>query len=118
VIPMRLLAHLLNRFIRNGELRLIAADGSLHSFGGHGPGPTITVRLHDPRLHFKLFLNPELHAGEAHMNGTLTFEDYAVAERWARRPFGERPDPPRSGRSPRCSLNITSTSAAERSMAR
>jgi hypothetical protein len=25
---MRLLAHLLNRFIRNGELRLIAADGA------------------------------------------------------------------------------------------
>jgi cyclopropane-fatty-acyl-phospholipid synthase len=72
---MRLLAHLLNRFIRNGELRLIAADGSVHSFGGHGPGPTITVRLHDPRLYIKLFLNPELHAGEAYMNGTLTFED-------------------------------------------
>ncbi len=72
---MRLLAHLLNRFIRHGELRLIAADGSVHSFGGHGPGPTITVRLHDPRLYIKLFLNPELHAGEAYMNGTLTFED-------------------------------------------
>jgi hypothetical protein len=74
---MRLLAHLLNRFIRNGELRLIAADGSVHLFGGHGPGPgpTVTVRLHDPRLYIKLFLNPELHAGEAYMNGTLTFED-------------------------------------------
>jgi cyclopropane-fatty-acyl-phospholipid synthase len=71
---MWLLAHLLNRFIRNGELRLIAADGSVHSFGGRGPGPTVTVRLHDPRLYIKLFLNPELHAGEAYMNGTLTFE--------------------------------------------
>ena len=72
---MWLLAHLLNRFIRNGVLRLIAADGTLHMFGGHGPGPTVTVRLHDPRLYTKLFLNPELHAGEAYMNGTLTFED-------------------------------------------
>jgi hypothetical protein len=26
-LPMRLLAHLLNRFIRNGILHLIAADG-------------------------------------------------------------------------------------------
>ncbi len=72
---MWLLAHLLNRFIRNGVLRLIAADGSLHVFGGHGPGPTVTVRLHDSRLYTKLFLNPELHAGEAYMNGTLTFEE-------------------------------------------
>jgi cyclopropane-fatty-acyl-phospholipid synthase len=73
VIPRRLLAHLLNRFISNGELRLIAADGSVHSFGGLGP--TITVRLHDRRLYIKLFLNPELHTGQAYMNGTLTFED-------------------------------------------
>jgi hypothetical protein len=48
---MWLLVHLLDRFIRNGVLRLIAADGSLHMFGGHGPGPTVTVRLHDPRLY-------------------------------------------------------------------
>jgi cyclopropane-fatty-acyl-phospholipid synthase len=73
-LPMWLLAHLLNRFIRNGVLRLIAADGSLHIFGGHGLGPTVTIRLHDPRLHIKLFLNPKLHAGEAYMNGPLTFE--------------------------------------------
>ncbi len=72
---MWLLTHLLNRFIRNGELRLIAADGSVHMFGGLGPGPTVTIRLLDPRLYTKLFLNPELHAGEAYMNGTLTFED-------------------------------------------
>jgi cyclopropane-fatty-acyl-phospholipid synthase len=72
---MRLLTHLLNRFIRNGELRLIAADGSVHRFGGLGPGPTVTVRLLDPRLYTKLFLNPELYAGEAYMNGTLTLED-------------------------------------------
>jgi len=72
---MRLLAHLLNRFIRNGVLCLIAADGTLHRFGGHGPGPSVTIRLHDPRLYTKLFFNPELHAGEAYMDGTLTFED-------------------------------------------
>jgi cyclopropane-fatty-acyl-phospholipid synthase len=72
---MRLLAHLLNRFIRNGTLRLIAADSSVRVFGGLGPGPTVTIRLHDPRLYTRLFLNPELYAGEAYMNGTLTFED-------------------------------------------
>ena len=38
---MRLLAHLLNRFIRNGELRLIAVDGTMHRFGGLGAGPAV-----------------------------------------------------------------------------
>jgi cyclopropane-fatty-acyl-phospholipid synthase len=57
-LPMRLLAHLLNRFIRNGILRLIAADGTLNTFGGHGAGPTVTVRLRDPRLYTKLFSTP------------------------------------------------------------
>ena len=72
---MWLLANLLNRFIRNGVLRLIAVDGTVHRFGGAGPGPEVTVRLHDPRLYTRLFLNPELYAGEAYMDGTLTFED-------------------------------------------
>ena len=72
---MRLLSHLLNRFIRNGVLRVIAADGTSHTFGGKGSGPQVTLHLHDPRLYNKLFFNPELHAGEAYMDGTLTFED-------------------------------------------
>jgi hypothetical protein len=38
---MRLLGHLLNRFIRNGILHLIAADGTLNTHGGHGAGPTL-----------------------------------------------------------------------------
>jgi len=72
---MRLLGHLLRRFIRNGTMRLFAADGSLHVFGGQGPGPVVTLRLHDRRLYNRLFFNPELYAGEAYMDGTLTFED-------------------------------------------
>ncbi|MEO9188676.1 MAG: cyclopropane-fatty-acyl-phospholipid synthase family protein [Acetobacteraceae bacterium] len=71
---MRLLANLLTRFVQNGTLHLIDADGIAHVFGGHAPGPVVTVRLHDRALHTKLALNPELHAGEAYMNRTLTFE--------------------------------------------
>ncbi len=71
---MRLLANLLARFIRNGTLRLIDADGGEHVFGRGNPGPSVTARLHDRRLYTKLALNPELHAGEAYMAGTLTFE--------------------------------------------
>lgn len=71
---MRLLSGLLRKFIQTGTLRLVDADGREHLFGGRQPGPAVTVRLHDRALHTKLFLNPELHAGEAYMDGTLTCE--------------------------------------------
>jgi cyclopropane-fatty-acyl-phospholipid synthase len=70
---MRLLAHLMGTFVRKGTLSLIDAHGLTHIFGG-APGPSVTVRLHDKRLHSRLALNPELYAAEAYMDGTLTFE--------------------------------------------
>ena len=72
---MRLLSNLLTRFIKNGTMRLIDAEGAVHTFGGQGEGPTVTMRLHDKALYNKIALNPELYAGEAYMDGTLTFED-------------------------------------------
>ncbi len=72
---MRLLSNLLTRFIQNGEMRLTDADGRQHLFGGRAAGPRVTIRLSDRALHTRLALNPELHAGEAYMNGTLTFQD-------------------------------------------
>ena len=72
---MRLLSNLLGDFVQNGSLRVADANGRAHAFGGRRPGPSVAVRLHDPRLHRRLFLNPELHAGEAYMDGTLTFEE-------------------------------------------
>src|SRR5918995_6023229 len=39
------------------------------------PAPRLTVRLPIPSLYRKLVLNPELHAGEAYMDGTMRFED-------------------------------------------
>lgn len=71
---MRLLAHMLTRFVQNGTLRVIDANGKLHVFSG-SPEPVVTLRLSDKALHHKLFFNPELYAGEAYMDGTLTFED-------------------------------------------
>jgi cyclopropane-fatty-acyl-phospholipid synthase len=70
---MRLLAHLLGTFVRIGTLSLIDAHGRVHVFGG-APGPLVTLRLHDKRLHTRLALNPELYAAEGYMDGTLTFE--------------------------------------------
>ena len=71
---MQLLAALLRKTVRNGHLRVIDATGRQHDFIGEGPGPAATIRLHDRALHWKLALNPELHAGEAYMDGTLTVE--------------------------------------------
>jgi cyclopropane-fatty-acyl-phospholipid synthase len=61
---MRLLSNLLGKFVQNGTLHLTDAGGRVHVFGAKRPGPSIAIRLHDPRLHFKLFVNPELYAGE------------------------------------------------------
>ncbi len=72
-----LLAHLLRHLVRRGSLRVIDAGGTVHSFQGE-PGPTVTVKLHDRALEWKLFLNPRLYLGEAFMDGTLTVEDASV----------------------------------------
>jgi cyclopropane-fatty-acyl-phospholipid synthase len=72
---MRLLSNLLKKFIQNGTLRVFDSGGKLHSFGGRVPGPRVTLRLHDRALALKLAVNPELYAGEAYMDGTLTFEE-------------------------------------------
>jgi cyclopropane-fatty-acyl-phospholipid synthase len=70
-----LLSGLLEKFIRNGTLRLYDSAGKLHVFGGKLPGPAVTMRINTPGLETKLFLNPELKAAEAYMDGGLTFED-------------------------------------------
>ena len=70
-----LLSGLLEKFIRNGTLRLTDSAGKLHVFGGKLPGPAVAMRINTPGLETKLFLNPELKAAEAYMDGGLTFED-------------------------------------------
>lgn len=73
---MQLLSKMMNRFVKVGQMTVIDANGNTHKFGPGGEGtPHATVKLHDPALHRTLFLNPELRAGEAYMDGTLTIED-------------------------------------------
>ncbi len=69
-----LATHFLRYLIRIGSLTVIDAAGRSHCFSG-GPGPSVTVRLHDRALHRRLLLNPYLVAGEAWMDGTLTVEN-------------------------------------------
>jgi cyclopropane-fatty-acyl-phospholipid synthase len=40
----------------------------------------VAMRLTDPSLSWKLFVNPELHAGEAYMNGTLVIEQGTIRD--------------------------------------
>jgi cyclopropane-fatty-acyl-phospholipid synthase len=69
-----LLGHLLKRIVCFGTLKVVDAHGRTHTFGGSA-GPTAAIRLHDPRLHYLLFLHPGLYLGEAYMDGTLTIEE-------------------------------------------
>ena len=75
---MRLLSHMLRRFIRQGTLRVRDAGGKVHVFGDGLPGPDIGIHLRDRKLYIRLLLNPELYAAEAYMDGTLTLEDGAA----------------------------------------
>lgn len=79
-----LLIPTLRRLIKVGTLRLIDADGKVHTIdagvpdGLDDPPPAVTIRLHDRSLHWKLALNPQLHLGEAYMDGALTVEDGTI----------------------------------------
>lgn len=69
------LSNLLKTFVKRGQLAVIDAGGGRHVFGAGGEGPDVCMRLHDKALQWKLFLNPELKAAEAYMDGQLTFEE-------------------------------------------
>ena len=77
------LSTMLTSFIKTGSLTVIDAEGRNHLFGAKsgcaGPGsppgavPDVIMKLTDPTLYRKLFFNPELHAGEAYMDGRMSF---------------------------------------------
>ena len=72
---MFLLSTMLASFIKSGSLTVIDADGRSHVFGGAQStgSPNVIMKLTDPTLYRKLFFNPELHAGEAYMDGRMSF---------------------------------------------
>ena len=66
------LSTMLKSFVQVGRLTVIDAEGGSHVFSGT-PGPVVTMKLTDPSLYRSLFFNPELHAGEAYMDGRMSF---------------------------------------------
>ncbi len=73
------LSHMMMSGVRVGTLKVIDAGGPVHVFSG-APGPNVTMRLSDKSLYHKLVFNPELNAGEAYMDGRLTFEDSTLRD--------------------------------------
>jgi cyclopropane-fatty-acyl-phospholipid synthase len=71
---------MLKSFVRRGKLTVIDAEGKVHIFGGTEPGPEATMRLTDPKLYRSLFFNPELAAGEAYMDGRMSFENSGLRD--------------------------------------
>ncbi len=74
---MSLFVPFLRNLVRYGRLTVVDARNRTHVFEGR-PAPglrPVTIRLHDPGLHWRLPLRPAMVAGEAYMNGTLTVED-------------------------------------------
>ena len=67
------LSTMMTSFVKVGSLTVIDAEGKSHVFTRGHPGPNVTMKLSDPSLYKKLFFNPELHAGEAYMDGRMTF---------------------------------------------
>jgi cyclopropane-fatty-acyl-phospholipid synthase len=73
------LSSMLKSFIRVGSLTVEDAEGKTHVFAGVPTTPTgeaapkVTMKLTDPKLYKALFFNPELHAGEAYMDGRMSF---------------------------------------------
>jgi cyclopropane-fatty-acyl-phospholipid synthase len=73
---MKLIKAMMTRVVKHGELTIIDVNGGRHTIGPGGINdPKATIRLHQKELYRSLFFNPELKAGEAYMDGTLTLED-------------------------------------------
>ncbi|MGZ3803432.1 MAG: class I SAM-dependent methyltransferase [Pseudobdellovibrionaceae bacterium] len=70
---------LFSNVIHSGSLQLIDAHGDRHDFGD-GSSPFVSMHIHNPNLHYKLILNPELYFGEAYMNGELTIEEGSLKD--------------------------------------
>ncbi len=68
-----LLDHMLGVLIRKGTLYVHLPGGRVLRHGD-GTAPQVTVHLKDPDLVAKLVRNPDLHVGEAYMNGTMTID--------------------------------------------
>lgn len=80
--PARLwgLDNLLRAVVKHGALRMLDHAGNATTFSDSAAGPEVIVQLTDPKLPFRLLINPPLAAGEAYMNGTLRMEQGTIRD--------------------------------------
>jgi len=73
---MMLFVPFLRKLLRYGRLTVVDAWGGAHVFDGAAVAALapVTIRLRDPRLHWRLAVQPSMAVGEAYMDGTLTVE--------------------------------------------
>jgi len=69
---------LLDKAIQNGRLTITDAQGDIHTFGGRKPGPESAIRFTRKTTEWKIFLNPELNAPEAYMDGELVVDEGSI----------------------------------------
>jgi len=74
---MYFLSLFLKKLIHFGTLYVVDHKGRKHRFHGTDDA-SITIRFHDPAVYWRIFMNPELAAGESYMDGTLTIEDGTI----------------------------------------
>jgi len=69
---------LLDKAIQKGRLTMTDANGVVHNFGGKEPGPEAAIRFTSKAAEWKIFLNPELKAAEAYMDGELVVDSGSI----------------------------------------
>ena len=62
----------------DGTLEIIDSNGKTHKFGNSNPN--VCIRLKNKSIERKLFLNPNLHIGEAYMNEELVVEKGTIED--------------------------------------
>src|SRR3546814_4254898 len=78
---MWLLAKLLDRVVKRGELVVIDHDGREYRFGSPDTErPRVVVRLTDRRAAFDIARDPRLGSGEAYMNGRLVMVEGEILD--------------------------------------
>jgi cyclopropane-fatty-acyl-phospholipid synthase len=75
----RLLALLLKRFVRRGNLRLTTARGAVFTVGD-GASQPVAIRFMTKAAQRGVLLDPEIRLGEAYMDGTLRVEQGSIAD--------------------------------------
>jgi cyclopropane-fatty-acyl-phospholipid synthase len=75
----RLLRYFLGQFIRRGTLAVTTASGAKFTCGD-GDGQPVSVRFLTTAAERRVLLDPELHLGEAFMDGTFVVENGSIGD--------------------------------------